>query len=393
MEQLWSKRLSAFIEQRIFILRRVANGFAFLPIIVIMFGLYYYPILLAAIPNDFPIQLVIAIIVAFSVARGSYRSFLLESDVVYLTPIESRLKAFFFKTYIYNVIVQLFFVFAFLVILSPLFFNQISDQLLYYVLFVAVVLLLKVWNVLLLWNELKGESKAFVYIRWLLNGVILYGILLQQLLLIVCSFILLIGMYWLIQSVMKSERIHWLHLIQVEQQLDAQFYRWMVQFVEHPYIESKVKPRRVITMMTNHIPLKQENAFAYLYAKLFLRTETIGIVFRITLIGMVTLLFIFNPYVAYVFYVMLIIMIGMQLSAFWQSYNNNFWLGLYPLAQRTLRQDFVAASYYIMLICAILIPIPALFVQFSWLHLLIFSLLALVVPFVYIRLYMAKKMI
>ncbi len=393
MEQIWSKRFSSFIQERIFLLKRLANGFAFLPIILIMLGLYYYPILLDTIPEQFPVPIILAIVIAWSVSRGKYRSFLLESDIVYLTPIESKMKTFFSKTYFYNIIVQTFFVLVLFVILSPLFFDRVSKEFLHFVIFLVIVLLLKAWNILLFWIEIKDESILFTYLRWFLNGVFLYGLLEQHSVIAIASLVLLLGLYWIIPSTMKSKRIHWLRLVQMEQQLNAQFYRWMSQFVENPFLESKIKRRSLLNTLTNGFPKKFENALVYMFMKLFLRTETGGIIFRISFLGMITLLFVYNPYAAYIIYVVLLIMIGIQLLAFWQTYQNNFWLGLYPITKGKSTKDFIMSSFYIMLVAAIMIPIPYIIVQFSWINVLIFSLIAIVIPYVFIHWYMAKRIV
>ncbi len=391
MDLIWLKRFNSFINDRIFLLRRLANGFAFLPLLIFLLGLYYYPIFLEWIPSGFPLTLSFAIVIAWFVTRGRFRCFINEADIVYLPPIEKRLKQFFQKCIYYNVIIQGFLVFSILIILSPLFFARVSMSAKSFILFMVIVIILKALNVVVLWQTLKVEVRFPFFVRLILNFIFIYGLLLKEPIMIITVFILAtIFVYFAKRIYNNINRIHWLQLVENEQRLDARFYHWISIFVDHPRIISKVKQRKLLVRVTNWIRKKPEYAYHYLYLKIFFRSELMGIILRIVIIGFLMLWLLPNSLVLLGAYVVFLLIIGLQLYSFWYVFTNQFWVHIYPITESNRKKAFLSTSFYILFMVAIILLIP-IFVTSSIQLIGISFFVALSIPYSFTYLYVNKK--
>ncbi len=61
-------------------------------LLVIGISVYLYTLLLQKLPHDFPVELLLAFIVALVVTPCSVRTFITEPDTVFLLPTESQMK-------------------------------------------------------------------------------------------------------------------------------------------------------------------------------------------------------------------------------------------------------------------------------------------------------------
>lgn len=391
MELLWSKRFNAYINDRIFLLRRLANGFAFLPVLIFLLGLYYYPQFIEWLPISFPVKLAFALIIAWVVTRGNYRSFLQSADTVYLIPIEKGLSPYFRRCFYYNVILQSFLVLSTLVVLSPLFFARVLSSMNDFIVVVIIMLLLKAWNVFVQWQTLKIEASPFFTIRLALNFLFIYGLLLKHAL-ILMSIVVLSGVfYWGLLQFRKTNRIDWIRLTENEQRLDARFYTWIGSFVDHPYVVSKIKHNKLLAKVIDGLKKKPANAYHYLYLKMFIRTDVLGIILRILIIGIVMLWLIPNIYFLLGAYTVLIFIIGLQIHSFWHTFRNQFWANLYPLTEANRNQAYLSSSFYVLLVVAFILLIPVLVKHFTFSIFAINIIIAFAIPYSVIYLYLGKK--
>lgn len=391
MQNLWSKRFQQFINERIFILRRLVNGFSFLPLLLLLAGLYYYPMLLEWLPRTFPTTIVISVLTAWLAARGGFRSFLRKADVVYLTTAESRLKSFFLKSFMYNALIQCFFVLAVMVVLSPMFFARIFAIWSNFLIIIVIILILKVWNIAIYWQLLKTEASDYFISRVILNFVFIYGLFIKDMILMLSSLIVYGILAFGIQMNTHTNRIDWLRLIEGDQRLDTRFFHSVGSFVDHSEVIAKIKQRSYIVLLTKMIKKKHENAYRYLFFKSFLRSDLVGIILRIMLLGMLITWLIPDLYIRLAIYLLFFYMIGLQLNGFWNSFNNQYWPNLYPLSKDDKAKAFLKSTYKILLCNAMLLMVPILIHSSSLIYILLNLLCAFVLPYLFVYFYTSRK--
>lgn len=392
MDRLWSERFLVFARERATILSRLANGFAFLPVFFILLGLYYYPIFLQWLPEQFPVAIFFAIILTWSVSRGLFRSLLLESDSFYLIAIEEDLRPFFLKSFFYNWIVQSFFVLLVVVILSPLFFARISSQMNHLLVFVLVVLVLKAVNVMIVWIEVQINTSYFV-VRFAAYYLITYALIIRKAIPFILGTTILLLLIWRIKIRQNFKVINWLQLIEMEQLLNTRFYNWMGQFIDHSQTVTKVKQRRILNFWLNHMIEQALSPYSYLYLKLFSRTEHIGIIFRLSLIGTFVLWFVRQDAAQYVLYLSFLFMLSVQIAGFWHAYKNHLWYKLHPLSERDKVHSFLSMSYSILLVFSLILLIPVFIQRFALLKFAFLIGSAVLIPFIFMYKYLGAKMI
>lgn len=390
MDQIWSKRFNTFINERIFILRRLANGFAFVPVLMILLGLYYYPIFLDWLPESFPVSLILSIILAWLTTRGGFRSFLQEADVVYITPMENKMSPYFKKCFTYNVIMHSIKLLSALVIISPLYFNRISYSVTNFMIFVVLMIVLKMFHVKVLWKVLNTQGQYITLLHMVVNFIFIYGLLTKNWIILTVGIILsgLIG--WIQQ---KNHQINWLRLIEQDQQLDARFIRWVGIFVEQPGQFAKIMHRRNLQFLTKWIKKTPEYAYHFLYLKIFIRTENLGMLLRILVIGFILLWLISNYYVRIIIYTVILMIVGLQLSSFWSVFKNHYWAYLYPISLKDRETAFLKISLRIMVFVAILLSLPVIIKHFSVTSLITILLIVVVIPYSYINFYVSKRIL
>lgn len=391
MEHIWSNRFARFLNERVFILRRVANGFSFLPLLLFLFGLYYYPILLEHWPDHFPTEIMLSIVIAWALTRGNFRSFLQPPDIVYLLPAEHRLRGFIRKSMMYNIAVQCFGLFALLIVLSPLLNAKVLDKPYSFFILMMIVLILKVANIFCLWETLKSDYGSFQIIRWLLQFGLLYSLFNKLTFGIVLSVMSIFAFGLLVMRIASNRQLPWERLIEMDGKLDMWFYQWMGNFVDHAKVTGKIVKRKLLIRLTESLRKKRERPLYYLYTTLILRSEVIGIIHRLVILGSIVILFVDQYSWIIAMYTLFILMISTQVTMYWQTVQYAYWPNLYPFHKEERQDAFLSvANQFIYVYVGILLLV--VIVKSLDLRTILFALfIGSSLPYLYIRLYAKKK--
>ena len=70
-------------------------------------GAYYYQQWLQTLTTSFPTALVMAVLIGLVLTAGSIQT-LLKADLVYLLPVEEKLKPYFTKAFLFTFMIQLY---------------------------------------------------------------------------------------------------------------------------------------------------------------------------------------------------------------------------------------------------------------------------------------------
>ncbi|MED4752001.1 ABC transporter permease [Brevibacillus choshinensis] len=299
VDALFRERLQRFSAELVRYGQYMANG-GVLMVAVFLCGLlaYYYPSLVQAIPAWFPVPYVLAFVLAFFVTRSPHRTFLLEADLLFLTPAETQMARYFQKAQIYNFVVQSMGLFLVLLLFLPLYQGTIGIGGAQVWLYWGVPFVLKGWNVYSSWIVMRLPDKkqdaaytlarfGFTYfvLAWMLSkGGFLayqqvpYGAILWM--------ALLIWFHFRLHQIPKKHAYQWYRLLEMENGLRARFYQIANQFRDVPSLQQRVKPRKWIVWAANLIPYRTSHAGRILFLKSFLRSSDLaGMYMRLIVIS------------------------------------------------------------------------------------------------------------
>jgi ABC-2 type transport system permease protein len=277
----------------------MANG-GVLMVAVFLCGLlaYYYPSLVQAIPAWFPVPYALAVVLAFFVARSPHRTFLLEADLLFLTPAESGMARYFQKTQVYNFVVQSIGLFLVLLLCLPLYQGTVGRGGAPVWLYWGVPFVLKGWNVYASWIALrlpdKNRRAAYSLARYFLTGFVLAWMLTEGSLLAYRhvpygAFLwagLLVWFHARLHAVEKRHAYQWYRLLEMENGLRLRFYQIANQFRDVPSLQQQIKPRKWLAWVASLVPYRASNAARVLLLKLFLRSNDLaGMYLRLTAIS------------------------------------------------------------------------------------------------------------
>lgn len=302
VDLLFRERLRRFSKEVVLYGQYMANG-GVLMVAVFLTGLlaYYYPSLVQAIPVWFPVPVALSFVLALFVTRSPHRTFLLEADLLFLTPAEAKMDRYFRKTQIYNFIVQSIGLFLVLLLLMPLYkatMEPVGAQLWVYW---AVPFILKGWNVYSSWITMRQPDKN----QYALYTLVRFGITLYLLawMLSEGQFLpygiffwmgLLIWFHIRLQRISKRHAYPWYRLLEMENGLRLRFYQIANQFRDVPSLQQRVKSRKWLIWAARLIPYRKANAGRVLFLKSFLRSgDLAGMYIRIIVIS--TLLMLILP--------------------------------------------------------------------------------------------------
>jgi ABC-2 type transport system permease protein len=395
LKDLWQRRFNQLFSARMIVLRRIANGYMILPVLLIIMGLYYYPIFIEWLPQNFPVYIAFSIILALINSTAGYRSLLQEADLLYLLPVETRLKSYFTRSFIYNWAVQSLFLISFIVVISPLLIARIDSSTGHLLLFTLILLVLKGWNLTIHWYALQftgsNVRRIFLLLRLLINLMLIYGLLRRSIPLIGLGLFCAAAFTFLQQALVKKLTLNWHRLIQVEKRLDARFDAWLSLFMDTPQPRSGVKRDWGMSSLARSLAFIPQKAYHYLFIKLFFRTEISGMMVRITIIGMILTFFISEIRLLILAYMGILLIAGIQLSSFWQVLIHQYWVKLYPLPAAYLKKAYLENAFILLISIGLLLLLTSMLNMKSFLLLVLMSIIGGLVAYAFTFLYLKRK--
>ncbi|RST75173.1 ABC transporter permease [Siminovitchia acidinfaciens] len=347
INELWPERFQEFIKEMQRYFKYMFNDHMKF---VLIFGggaaIYYYSQWVKSITEDFPVSLVMSIVLAFCLTISPIITLLKEADIVFLLPLENELTGYFKKGMKLSFVIQAYILLLTLAALMPLYFKATGAGLAAFIYLFTVLLVLKFWNLKLRWDTLKtndsGTLAADQIIRFTLNTVILYFIIAKASWWYILAVVLIATAYTLyMRSIVKNKSLKWELLIEKEQGRMQMFYRTANMFTDVPHLKSKVWRRKWLDPLFEFISFGDRNTFRFLYSRTLVRTsEYSGLIIRLTLLACIILYFIDNLYVAVGVAFLFLYLTGFQLLPIYRLHDTKVWVHLYPVPPVYKKQDF-----------------------------------------------------
>ncbi|MGN4254633.1 ABC transporter permease EcsB [Bacillus cereus group sp. MYBKT14-1] len=359
---LWKERFRHFLKEVRTYSKYVFNDhLKFIFVFIIGAGAYYYQQWLQTLTTSFPTALVMAVLIGLVLTAGSIQTLLKEADLVYLLPVEEKLKPYFTKAFLFTFMIQLYIIAIVAAALAPLYFQQMKQTGAGYIWIVLAFVIVKAWNLFVAWEKSfltdQNIQRADWFIRFILNGLFVYFLVERTSVLFIGGIVLLMVLYLAIMHQMvKGKPLNWEYLISEEGKKMMLLYRIANMFVDVPALKERVARRKWLDFILSMIGEKR--TYLYLYTRTFLRSGNyFGLYVRLLALGGVILYFIPFLYGRFIVSLIFLYLIGYQLLTLWKHYRMKIWLDLYPVGGEEKKKDFLTLLNAILITGSVIFTI------------------------------------
>lgn len=359
---LWKERFRYFLKEVRTYSKYVFNDhLKFIFVFIIGAGAYYYQQWLQTLTSSFPTALVMAVLIGLVLTAGSIQTLLKEADLVYLLPVEEKLKPYFTKAFLFTFMIQLYIISIVAAALAPLYFQQMKQTGAGYIWIVLAFVIVKAWNLFVAWEKSfltdQNIQRADWFIRFILNGLFVYFLVERTSVLVIGGIVLLMVLYLAIMHQMvKGKPLNWEYLISEEGKKMMLLYRIANMFVDVPALKERVSRRKWLDFILSIIGEKR--TYLYLYTRTFLRSGNyFGLYVRLLALGGVILYFIPFLYGRFIVSFIFLYLIGYQLLTLWKHHRMKIWLDLYPVKVDEKKKDFLTLLNAILIIGSVIFTV------------------------------------
>lgn len=359
---LWKERFRYFLQEVRTYSKYVFNDhLKFIFVFIIGAGAYYYQQWLQTLTPSFPTALVMAVLLGFVLTAGSIQTLLKEADLVYLLPVEEKLKPYFTKAFLFTFMIQLYIIAIVAAALAPLYFQQMKQTGAGYIWIVIAFIIVKAWNLFVAWEKSfltdQNIQRADWFIRFILNALFVYFLVERTSVMFIAGIVLLMVLYLAIMyQIVKGKPLNWEYLISEEGKKMMLLYRIANMFVDVPALKERVARRKWLDFILSMIGEKR--TYLYLYTRTFLRSGNyFGLYVRLLALGGVILYFIPFLYGRFIVSLIFLYLIGYQLLTLWKHHRMKIWLDLYPVGGEEKKKDFLTLLNAILIIGSVVFTI------------------------------------
>jgi len=169
----------------------------------------------------------------------------------------------------------------------------------------------------------------------------------------------------------ETSVIRWWFLVEKETERMMRLYRFFNLFTDVSVVVTKAKRRKYLDFL-----LPQRPTYSFLYMRGFLRSsDYLGMYLRLLLLGAVLLYFIANYYLVFILAVLFLYLIGIQLFALEERYQEIVFTYMYPIDTKQRQREYSGVLF------KILVPVSVIFstvILISQHNVYLFSLLLLI---------------
>ncbi|HDR8182583.1 TPA: ABC transporter permease EcsB [Bacillus thuringiensis] len=343
---LWKERFRHFLKEVRTYSKYVFNDhLKFIFVFIIGAGAYYYQQWLQTLTPSFQAALVMAVLLGLVLTAGSIQTLLKEADLVYLLPVEEKLKPYFTKAFLFTFMIQLYIIAIVAAALAPLYFQQMKQTGAVYIWIVLAFVIVKAWNLFVAWEKSfltdQNIQRADWFIRFILNGLFVYFLVERTSVMFIGGIVLLMVLYLVVlHQMVKGKPLNWEYLISEEGKKMMLLYRIANMFIDVPALKERVARRKWLDFILSMIGEKR--TYLYLYTRTFLRSGNyFGLYVRLLALGGVILYFIPFLYGRFIVSLIFLYLIGYQLLTLWKHHRMKIWLDLYPVGGEEKKKDFL----------------------------------------------------
>ncbi|HIW34990.1 MAG TPA: ABC transporter permease [Candidatus Paenibacillus intestinavium] len=366
--QLWQKRNRAFIKEVLpYISYMMRSGFpAFLSLIGIV-SIIQYVNLINNVPENFPLELIGALVLTPLISYSPLRTWLKEADTIFLMPMEHRLHSYMKKSHMRSLRNGFIYLTIITLIYWPLYRQTDAYE---PIIMVAVLIILKVMNHLMAWQERQfvwsTNRNIMRLFRWALMFILLFGWLLSSGWGMLCLTVIVIAMLATLYRVTRKQQFPWDRLITEEQVTMRRLYSFFSWFIDVRVGPPIVKQRKYLSWIIPFVPYRKQYTFVYLHLITFVRTEIGGICIRLLILGgLVNYLAAtgngIDGWGTVISYILFGIIITLQIGSLRKVHRYAIWKDIFPMQLKLQQQQIIMIDRllsYILLFLLLMTTTP-----------------------------------
>lgn len=294
---------------------------------------------------------------------GRVASLLQKADPVFLLPQSDSMQDYFLSAYAYSWWLAIIMSLAGVVIALPLAMVVMHLTTIEIIMIALLAICLKTANLLIYQQRMvflpNGTSS---WMSWILPALSW----------LLCWFVdpfagLVLGLLDAIWQYLRvrGRRINWRRAVNLESDRMTGVYRFFNLFTDVPSVQGQVKRRRWADGLINW--LGNSDPWAYLFSRGLIRnTEVSGLLFRLTILGMLMAFFIPVAWLNTLLMVLMVYLIFVQLVPFYDQFDQIAFTHIYPIKPATKLRAFKQISQKLMLIVAILLSVSSVGMHLNW---------------------------
>lgn len=346
-KELWRDRASRRFKDLGRYLRYIFNGHL---VVVLLFLLgsasYYYQNWIKSLSAGFPSAIIMAVFIGIFLTYSPVYNFLLEADRVFLLPLETKLKGYFYRSGLVSLIFQGYILLLVLAVFMPMYAHVSRDGFQPFFPFLITLLIVKCWNLATNWRiqyfVQPSVFKLDMIVRYFMNASFAFLLFKHANFMILALIVLIMALYlWYFYAKTRNIGLKWDILISQEEKRMNSFYRLANLFTDVPKLKETVKRRKWLDLLLSPISFKQENTFQYLFTRTFLRSgDYLGLYVRLTVIGAIAIYFLSFGMGQLLLSILFLYLTGFQLLPLWKHHQAKLWLDLYPVSIKNKLKSF-----------------------------------------------------
>lgn len=337
------------------------SGLAVVLLLLMIAFSAWYTAFLNNIPPHLPIRWIMLFVLGPLAVYSSFRTYLAQADLIFLLPQESRMKEYLNPAIRNGMIYKLIGLILVLLLIWPLYLRSEGNPQPLWLLLIALILL-KLLSAYGAWQEFRmvtTRSRAGYRMLRCCFILLMLAAWLWQPAWKSAVFMLMLGInYYLALRFPLKHNVPWENLIAAEKSDSAKVMRFMSWFVDVPLEGQKVIRRSWLSNVGNRIPWNSASAYRYLLIKTFIRSELLGILVRLLLLGMLLSYWNGATWFGVGIYLFFILLVGMQLTLLRHVHHDSPAASYYPLPPGARRGAVIYLSSVLLLSITVLLWVP-----------------------------------
>lgn len=334
---LWGLRVQEFYREMFRYYSIIGANVVYFFIFISSIFIYYFNLFFQWIPPQISVGVILSLFVTYILIQTKVRTFVKRADIIFLLPLEVKLKSYFIKSLIYSFVIDVIKLVSFITVFLSLFLHT-SNINLPYLFFVGGI---AAYNILMKWTEQWLED----YVQLVLHRLNrFFSIYFMSYFLFINEWIfglilMSINAIFLIYFIGKKRNLNWQWLIVEEESALLKNFKFINFFMDVPNLKRSFRNRRLLTMIFKRcIPYSQSSTFVYLYSHLFVRyNDYFYLYLRLTLIGIFVNYAI--PTSGWIFNILILLMTGLQVIPLQHEIKQSALL--YPISKSQINNSFL----------------------------------------------------
>ncbi|WP_420827794.1 ABC transporter permease [Gracilibacillus alcaliphilus] len=337
MKTLWGLRVQEFYRKMFRYYSIIGQSVVYFFLIISSIFIYYFNLFLQWIPPQISVEVILSLFITFILIQPKVRTFIKRADIIFLLPLEVKLKSYFIKSLVYSIVIDVIKSLSLIIILISLFLHTTNISLPIFFVIMGIVS----YNILMKWIEQWLENHVQLLLHRLNKFFSIY---------LMCYFLfkngwifeltlMSINFVYLIYFIGKKRNLNWQWLIDEEERALLRNFKFINFFMDVPNLKRSFRSRRMFSMILKRcIPYSQSSTLIYLYSHLFVRyNDYFYLYLRLTVIG------IFVNYAmptsGWVFNLLILFMTGFQVIPL--QYEMKQTILLYPVSKSQRKDSFL----------------------------------------------------